>query len=100
MGWFALLCAGGSSKAKAMTVQRQAPHLNERMPLSTSLLPTLFLFSALLAFQVGLPGLLAAREGGPTMIEVLLASICVVTLAWWRCHRRDSTSPRRIRRGI
>ena len=26
------------------------------------------------------------------MFEVLLASLCVVTLAWWRCHRRDSTS--------
>ena len=83
-----------------MTVQRQAPHLNERIPLSTSLLPTLFLFSALLAFQVGLPGLLATREGGLTVYAVLLASLCVVALAWWRCHRRDSTSPRRIRRGI
>ena len=83
-----------------MTIQRQAPHLNERMLQSTSLLPTLFLFSALLAFQVGLPGLLATREGGPTVYVVLLASLCVVALAWWRCHRRDSTSPRRIRRGI
>lgn len=95
-----MLGAGESSKAKAMTVQRQAPHFNERVPQSTSLLPTLFLFSTLFAFQAGLPGLLAAREGGPTMFEVLLASLCVVTLAWWRCHRRDSTSPRRIRRGI
>jgi len=83
-----------------MTVQRQAPHFNERVPQSTSLLPTLFLFSALLAFQLGLPGLLAAREGGPTLFAVLLASLCVVALAWWRCHRRDFTSPRRIRRGI
>jgi hypothetical protein len=95
-----LLGAGGSSKAKAMTVQRQAPHLNEQVPQSTSLLQTLFLFSALLAFQVGLPGLLAAREGGPTVFAVFLASLCVVALAWWRCHRRESTSPRRIRRGI
>jgi hypothetical protein len=95
-----LLGAGGSSKAKAMTVQRQAPNLNERVPQSTALLQTLFLISALLAFQVGLPGLLAAREGGPTVFAVLLASLCVVALAWWRCHRRDSTSPRRIRRGI
>ena len=99
MGWFALLCAGGSSKAKAMTVQRQAPHFSEGMLISTSLLLPFF-FLALTALQVGLPGLLAAREGGPTMFEVLLASLCVVTLAWWRCHRRDSTSPRRIRRGI
>lgn len=83
-----------------MTIQRQAPHLNKRVPLSTSLLQTLFLFSALLVFQVGLPGLLATREGGPTLFAVLLASLCVVALAWWRCHRRDSTSPRRIRRGI
>ena len=82
-----------------MNIQRQAPHFNERVLQSTSLLPTLFLFSAL-AFQVGLPGLLAAREGGPTVFVVLLASLCVVALAWWRCHRRDSTSPRRIRRGI
>ena len=66
-----------------MTAQRQAPHFNERVPQSASLLPTLFLFSALLAFQVGLPGLLAAREGGPTMFEVLLASrgdACMVAL--------------------
>jgi hypothetical protein len=83
-----------------MNIQRQAPHFNERVLQPTSLLPTLFLFSALLAFQVGLPGLLAAREGGPTVFAVLLASLCVVTLAWWRCHRRDPTSPRRIRRGI
>ena len=76
-----------------MTAQRQAPHFNERVPQSASLLP-------LLAFQVGLPGLLAAREGGPTLFAVLVASLCVVALAWWRCHRRDFTSPRRIRRGI
>ena len=83
-----------------MTIERQAPHFDERVPLSTLLLQTLFLFSALLVFQVGLPGLLATREGGPTLFAVLLASLCVVALAWWRCHRRDSTSPRRIRRGI
>ncbi|HEY9520510.1 MAG TPA: hypothetical protein VIQ39_03095 [Methyloceanibacter sp.] len=47
-----------------MTIQRQAPHFNERVLQSTLLLQTLFLFSALLAFQVGLPGLLATREGG------------------------------------
>jgi hypothetical protein len=68
-----------------MTVQRQAPHLNERMPLSTSLLPTLFLFSALLAFQVGLPGLLAAREGGADYVrgascESLRGDACMVAL--------------------
>src|SRR5262245_27968490 len=100
MRWFPLFGAGGSSKAEAMNVQRQAPHFNERVLQSSSLLPTLFLFSALLAFQVGLPGLLAAREGGPTLFAVILASLCVVTLAWWRRHCRDSTSPRRIRRGI
>ena len=83
-----------------MTIQRQVPRSNERVPLSTSLLQTLFLFSALLVFQVGLPGLLATREGGPTLFAVLFASLYVVALAWWRCHRRDSTSPRRIRRGI
>jgi hypothetical protein len=44
--------------------------------------------------------LLATHEGGPTLLAVLVASLCVVTLAWWRYHRRDATSPRRIRRGI
>jgi len=80
-----------------MNINRQAPHFNEQV--LTSLLPTLFLFSALLALEVGLPGLLAAREGGPLLLVVLLASLCVATLAWWRSHRRDYTSPRRIRRG-
>ncbi len=83
-----------------MNIQRQAPHLNEGVLQSPSLLSTLFLFSALLTIKVGLPDLLATREGGSTVFVVLLASLCVATLAWWRCHRRDSTSPRRIRRGI
>ena len=83
-----------------MNSGRQAPHFNERVLESTSLLPTLFLFSALLAFQVGLPGLLATREGGPTLFAVLLASLCVATHAWWRCHCRATTSPRRIGRRI
>jgi hypothetical protein len=83
-----------------MNTQRQAPHLNEGVLQSPSLLPTLFVFSTLLTTEVGLPGLLATREGGPIVFAVLVASLCVATLAWWRCHRRDSTSPRRIRRGI
>ncbi len=59
-----------------------------------------FFFFTLLALSVGLPGLLATREGGPAMFTVLLASICVATHAWWRCHCRDTTSPRRIGRRI
>jgi hypothetical protein len=82
-----------------MTIRRQAPHFGERVPKSTSLLLTLFFFFALFVTQVGLPGLLA-REGQPAALAVLLASLCAVTLAWWRCHRRDVTSPRRIGRGI
>jgi hypothetical protein len=81
-----------------MNSGRQAPHFSEGMLISTSLLLPFFFF-AFLALQVGLPGLLAAREGGPTMFVVLLASLCVATHAWWRCHRRD-TSPRRIGRRI
>jgi len=83
-----------------MTIQRQAPHFNERVLQSTLLLQTLFLFSALLAFQVGLPGLLATREGGPALFTVLLASLYVATHAWSRYHCRDTTSPRRIGRRI
>jgi hypothetical protein len=81
-----------------MNFRRQAPHCGEGMLVSSLLLP--FLFIALLALQVGLPGLLASREGGPTVSTVLFASLCVATLAWWRCHRRDATSPRRIGRRI
>ena len=82
-----------------MNSGRQAPHFREGMLIFTSLILSFFFFT-LSALQVGLPGLLATREGGPSLFAVILASLCVVTLAWWRCHRRDSTSPRQIRRGI
>jgi hypothetical protein len=82
-----------------MNFRRQAPHFSEGMLISTSLL-LLFIFFALSALKVGLPGLLAIREGGPALSAVLLASLYVATLAWWRCHRRDATSPRRIGRRI
>jgi hypothetical protein len=88
------------SKAKAMNSGRQAPHFSEGMLISTSLLLPFFFF-ALLALQVGLPGLLAAREGGPTLFAVALASLYVATHAWSRYHHcRDGTSPRRIGRRI
>jgi len=82
-----------------MNFGRQAPHFSEGMLISTSLLLP-FSFFALLALQVGLPDLLAIREGGPTLFAVLFASLCVATHAWWRCHCRDATSPRLIRRRI
>jgi hypothetical protein len=67
-----------------MTIQRQAPHFNERVLQSTLLLQTLFLFSALLAFQVGLPGLLATREGADCVrgasSESLRGGACMVAL--------------------
>jgi hypothetical protein len=82
-----------------MNSARQAPHFSEGMLISTSLLLPFFFF-ALTALQVGLPGLLATREGGSTLFTVLLASLCVATHAWWCCHRRVTTSPRRIGRRI
>ena len=84
-------------RAKPMIFGRQAPHFSEWILMSTSLL-LLLCFFTLSALQVSLPGLLAAREGGLTLFAALLASLCVATLAWWRCHRRDATSPRRIGR--
>jgi hypothetical protein len=82
-----------------MNSARQAPHFSEGTLISTSLLLPFFFF-ALTALQVSLPGLLATREGGPTLFTVLLASLCVATHAWWRCHRRATTSPRRIGRRV
>jgi hypothetical protein len=82
-----------------MNSGRQAPHFSEAMLIPASLILPCFFFS-LSALQVGLPGLLATREGGPTLFTVLLASLCVATHAWWRCHCRDTTSPRRIGRRI
>ena len=73
-----------------MNSARQAPHFSEGMAFPE--LPRS-------SFH-GLPGLLATREGGPTLFTVLLASLCVATHAWWRCHRRVTTSPRRIGRRI
>ena len=59
-----------------MNSGRQAPHFSEGMLISTSLLLSFFFFT-LSALQVGLPGLLATREGGPTLFTVLLAkSLC------------------------
>ena len=81
-----------------MNSGRQAPHFSEGMLISTSLLLSFFFFT-LSALQVGLPGLLAAREGGPTLFAVLFASLCVATHAWC-CHCRYTTCPRRIGRGI
>ena len=46
-----------------MNFRRQAPHFSEGMLIATSLL-LLFIFFALSALKVGLPGLLAIREGG------------------------------------
>lgn len=82
-----------------MNSGRQAPHFSEGMLIFTSLLLSFFFFS-LSALQVGLPGLLATREGGPILFTVLLASLCVATHAWSRFHCRDTTSPRRIGRRI
>ena len=82
-----------------MNSARQAPHFSEGMLISTSLLLSFFFFT-LSALQVGLPGLLATREGGPALFTVLLASLCVATHAWSRYHCRDTTSPRRIGRRI
>ena len=82
-----------------MNSGRQAPHFRERMLIFTSLILSFFFF-ALSALQVGLPGLLATREGGPTLSTVLFASLCVATHAWWRCRCRETTSPRRIGRRI
>lgn len=82
-----------------MNSGRQAPHFSERMLISASLLLSFFFFT-FSALQVGLPGLLAAREGRLTVFVVLFASLCVATHAWWRCHCRAATSPRRIGRRI
>ena len=67
-----------------MNSGRQAPHFSEGMLISASLLLPFFFF-ALSALQVGLPGLLATREGGPTLFAVLLAKslrgdACMVAL--------------------
>jgi hypothetical protein len=83
-----------------MIIRHEAPHFDERVLMSTLLLLASFFLFALFATQVGLADLLAAREGRPTVSAVLVASFFAVTLAWWRCPRRDSTSPRRIGRGI
>jgi hypothetical protein len=82
-----------------MIARHQAPHFDRRVLESTLLLLIPF-FLALLAAQVDLPGLLAAHEGRSAVLAVLIASLCAVTLAWWRRRRRDFTSPRRIGRGI
>lgn len=42
--------------------------------------------------------LLSAEEGRYAVL--LLAILSAVALAWWRYHRRDYASPRRIGRGI
>ena len=67
-----------------MNSARQAPHFSEGMLISTSLLLPFFFF-ALTALQVGLPGLLATREGGPTSVhgascEFLRGDACMVAL--------------------
>jgi len=82
-----------------MIVGHQALRFDERGLDSASFLLTP-LFLALLSIQADLPGLLATREGRPAVLAVLFASLCAVTLAWWRSRRRDTTSPRRIGRGI
>jgi hypothetical protein len=82
-----------------MNSGRQAPHFSEAMLIPASLILSFFFFT-LSALQVGLPGLLATREGGPTLFTVLLASLCVATHAWSRFHCRDTTSPRRIGRRV
>ena len=83
-----------------MIIRHHAPRFDKRVLISTSLFLAPFFFFALFATQVGLADLLAAREGRPTVSAVLVASLFAVTPAWWRCQRRDSTSPRRIGRGI
>ena len=82
-----------------MIVRHPVQYFSERVLNSASFLLTPF-FLALLATQAGLPDLLAAREGRSAVLAVLMACLWAVTLAWWRCRRRDSTSPRRIGRGI
>lgn len=82
-----------------MIVRHRVLHFNERVLNSASFLLTPF-FLALLATQAGLPGVLVAREARSAVLAMLMASLCAVTLAWWRCRRRDSTSPGRIGRGI
>jgi hypothetical protein len=82
-----------------MIARHQAPHFDRRVLKSTLLLLTPFFF-VLLATPIDLPGLLAAREGRFAVLVMPIASLCAVTLAWWRRCRRDSISPRRIGRGI
>lgn len=82
-----------------MNSGRQAPHFGEGALTFTSLILSFFFFT-LSALQVGLPGLLATREGRPTLFTLLLASLCVATHAWLRYHGRDTTSPRRVGRRI
>jgi hypothetical protein len=79
-----------------MITRHQALRFDEQVLKSLLLTP---FFLALFATQVDQPGVLAAREGRSAVLAVLIASLCAVTLAWWRCRRRDSTSPRRIGRG-
>jgi len=83
-----------------MIIRHHAPRFDKRGLILTSLFLAPFFFFALLATQIGLADLLPAREGRPTVSAVLVGSLFAVTLAWWRCQRRDPTSPRRIGRGI
>jgi hypothetical protein len=91
----------GTLGATSMTFEHQALHPNEPVRIFS---PFLLPFSSSASFFEDLALRLAPfrRASGPQakFSSELLFSLSAVTLAWWRCHRRDSTSPRRIGRRI
>lgn len=65
--------------------------------------PALLLSPPLLAsFSLAIlcTALIAVFPGRATELSLLAALLCAVTPAWWRYHRRDLASPRRIGRRI
>lgn len=87
-----------------MTMRRQALRSCEPVPKFASCLLTLPVVAALAALanqssHVDLPGAAVVAPKGPMELALLLLAILsAVTLAWWRYHRRDFASPRRIGR--
>jgi hypothetical protein len=94
------------TRTNSMTMRRQAPPSCEAPPTS-------FFLSLTLIFFFTLPSILAkagsaasgAPEGGATQFInsadlLALALLSAVTFVFWRYHRRDYASPRRIGRRI
>ena len=77
-----------------MTERRQAPHAGK--PAVTSLFLILISFFALLSVLT--PSVLT--QSAVVHGAGLMALMSAITLVSWHCHRRESTSPRRVGRRI